>query len=45
MNYQFPINKWTVSALVALVAVFGSDLVGTVLNAISLLSGALAPAQ
>lgn len=41
---HIPVNKWTVGALAALLAFFGSDFISPILKAIAVLSSPYVPA-
>lgn len=44
MNFQVPLNRWTVGTALIVVAFFGEDLMAPVLKAIAILSQSHVPA-
>jgi len=42
--WQVPVNRWTVGAVVALLSIFGGDLLAPVMKVIAVLSASHVPA-
>lgn len=42
--YQIPLNRWTVGAVVALLAFFGGDLIEPIMKALAVLTSSHMPA-
>jgi hypothetical protein len=42
--YQVPVNRWTVGAVVALLSIFGGDLIAPILKVFAVLSAPYTPA-
>lgn len=44
MNWQVPVNRWTVGAVVVILSIFGGDFIAPLMKVLSVMTAAYQPA-